>query len=179
MRRHGFTLIELLIVMLIISVMIGVASLSLKRDYQDLLAQEGQRFKALIALARDEALFQAHSLGVQFNERGYRFVIQGEQHGSWEPLEDKSFRPRQLPSGVQLQVFRNQTPVDLGENATGDVNRLNSVDTDSTARVPQVFILTTGEVTPFQVEFFYPAKARLELSFDALGKSTTSVEEVF
>ncbi len=173
--HQGFTLIELLIVMLIISVMIAVATLTLKRDYHDLLAQEGNRLKALVALARDEALFQARSLGIRFSENGYDFVIRSEVQGSWESPEEKLFRHRVLPRGVKLEVFRNQTAVDLGD---GGNNRDNDGKNEETI-TPNVFILSTGEITPFQVDFIYPARARLALSFDAFGRSTTTSDEEF
>ena len=69
----GFTLIELLVVMIIIAVMVGMATVGLKRDYKDLLIDDAKRLKALIMLGRDESLFQARSLGIRFSNDSYDF----------------------------------------------------------------------------------------------------------
>ncbi len=167
-RRRGFTLIELLIVMLIISVMIGAATMTLKRDYRDLLVTEANRLKALVALGRDEALFQARTVGLRFSDSGYEFVIRGERPGVWRSPGDRQFRSRQLTKGVQLELFRQQVAIDLGDDAGGEGNKS-----------PHVFLLPGGEITPFQAVFSYPAKARLELSFDALGQATVVSSEEF
>ena len=161
---RGFTLIELLIVMIIISVMVGAAAVTLKRDYTDLLANDAKRLRALILLGRDEALFQARSLGLRFSETGYDFVIGGEELGTWIPLQDKQFRQRKLTSGVLLEVFRQNTLVDF---------------IDEENKTPQVFLLSTGEVTPFTIELVYPAKAKLKMSFDALGNAKIISNEAF
>jgi general secretion pathway protein H len=160
----GFTLIELLVVMIIIGVMIGSATMMLKRDYTDLLANDANRLKALVVLGRDEALFQSRSLGLRFAENSYDFVIGGEELGTWVPLQDKQFRKRQLAKGVQLEIFRQNTLIDL---------------IDEENKKPQVFLLSTGEVTPFMIELVYPAKAKLQLSFDGLGQPKIISNEVF
>ncbi len=160
----GFTLIELLVVMIIIGVMVGAATVSLKRDYTDLLLGDANRLKALVLLGRDESLFQARSLGLRFYENGYDFVVGGEEIGTWVPLQDKQFRQRRLAKGVQLEIFRQNSLVDL---------------TDEDNKTPQVFLLSTGEVTPFMVELVYPARAKLQLRFDGLGQAEIISNEEF
>ncbi len=163
-KFRGFTLIELLVVMIIIGVMVGAATVSLKRDFSDLLLGDAKRLKALVILGRDEALFQARSLGLRFYENGYDFVIGGEELGTWVPLQDKQFRQRRLAKGVQLEIYRQNTLIDL-------------IDEDN--KTPQVFLLSTGEVTPFMIELVYPARAKLQLSFDGLGQAKIISNEAF
>jgi len=163
-RSTGFTLIELLVVLIIIGVMVGAATVSLKRDFTDLLANDASRLKALVALGRDEALFQARSLGIRFYENGYDFVIRGEQQGTWVALQDKHFRRRKLGQGVELEIFRQNTSIDL-------ISKEN--------KTPQVFLLSTGEVTPFTIELVYPARAKLTLQVDGLGAAKILSNEKF
>ncbi len=163
-KHSGFTLIELLVVLIIISVMVGAATIMLKRDFTDLLADDAKRLKALVSLGRDEALFQSRSLGLRFYEDGYDFVIGGEELGTWVPLEDKQFRKRKLAKGVELEIFRKNASIDL-------ISKEN--------KQPQVFLLSTGEVTPFRIELVYPAKAKLKLRFDGLGVAEILSNENF
>lgn len=182
-RLSGFTLIELLVVMIIISVMIGMASIGLKRDYSDLLADDANRLRALIMMGRDEALFQARSLGLRFTRNSYDFVIGAEERGGWVPLPGKQFRLRKLNKGVELTVLRNDTTIELnpeGSGKGGDKDK--DKDKDKKKKVekkPQIYLMSTGEVTPFTIELIYPARARLEMSVDALGEAKIISNEVF
>lgn len=182
-RSRGFTLIELLVVMIIIGVMVGMASISLKRDYTDLLANDANRLRALIMLGRDEALFQARSLGLRFSRNSYDFVVGGETRGSWIPLQDKQFRLRKLNKGVEITVLRNDTTIELnpeGSGKGGDKSKSESVGKGKKIeKKPQIYLLSTGEVTPFTIELIYPARARLEMTVDALGEAKIISNELY
>ena len=177
-RSFGFTLIELLVVLIIISVMVGMASITLKRDYTDLLADDANRLRALIMMGRDESLFQARSLGLRFSRNSYDFVIGGKTKGSWVPLQSKQFRQRKLNRGVELTVLRNDTTIEL--NVEGDSeNKGKAGDASEKSVKPQIYFLSTGEVTPFTIELIYPARARLEMTVDGLGQSKIISNEVY
>ncbi len=182
-RWRGFTLIELLVVMIIISVMVGMASTTLKRDYTDLLADDANRLRALIMLGRDEALFQARSLGLRFSRNSYDFVIGGETRGAWVPLQDKQFRLRKLNRGVEITVLRNDTAIELNPEGSGkgsDESKSESGDNNKKVeKKPQIYLLSTGEVTPFIIELVYPARARLEMAVDALGDAKIISNELY
>ena len=186
-KSRGFTLIEILVVLIIISVMVGMATIGLKRDYNDLLADDANRLKALIMMGRDEALFQARSLGIHFSKDSYGFVMVGEVRGSWVAMQDKQFRQRKLTPGAQLTLLRNEALVELtneGKKSKADESededeegKKKKVKKDN--KKPQILILSTGEVTPFTIELVYPARARLEMSIDALGESKIISNEAF
>jgi len=185
-RPRGFTLIELLVVMIIISVMVGMATVSLKRDYTDLLADDANRLRALIMLGRDEALFQARSLGLRFTRSSYDFVIGGETRGSWVPLQDKQFRLRKLNRGVEITVLRNDTTIELNPEGSGKSSDKSKSESGGKGgkdkkveKKPQIYLLSTGEVTPFTIELIYPARARLEMSVDALGEAKIISNELY
>ena len=178
-RLSGFTLIELLVVMIIISVMIGMASISLKRDYSDLLADDANRLRALIMMGRDEALFQARSLGLRFTRNSYDFVIGAEERGGWVPMQGKQFRLRKLNRGVELTVLRDDTTIELNPEGSGEGGDKDKDKKKKVEKKPQIYLMSTGEVTPFTIELIYPARARLEMSVDALGEAKIISNEVF
>ncbi|CAA6808108.1 MAG: Unknown protein [uncultured Thiotrichaceae bacterium] len=156
-KRRGFTLLELLIVMVIIGVIVGAATLSIPHNKTSQIEKEAQRFQALLKLARDEAVFQSRSVGVLFEESGYQFMLSGEEQGQWVALSDKQLRPRVLPEGFSFRV-----------DVQGQM--VSFEDADSEERlVPHVFVLSTGEITPFNVTISDTALHEIEMRFDGFG----------
>lgn len=159
--ERGFTLIELMVVMVIVSVLITAVSMTLKRDYQDLAIKEMKRFRALVDLAGQESVFQARSLGMRFVQDGYAFMARGDG-GQWLPMEGSNLRQRKLPKGFELEVFREGVAINYLEKTEGK---------------PQVFILPTNEVTPFEMSISYPGRALIRVRYDYLGNSSLVTEE--
>jgi len=166
---RGFTLIEIMVVMVIISVMIVGVSVTLRRDYQDLVNDEMKRFQARVSLARDEAVFQARSLAVGFEKDSYVFMTLADSASSndstgnankgkrvWQPLKDAQLSQYKLPKNLEIDILREGLPIKLMEKKTDK---------------PQVFLFSTGEVTPFEISIAYPARASVTVTFDGLGRA--------
>jgi general secretion pathway protein H len=75
-RQRGFTLVELLVVIMLIAIASGLASLALRDPTANQLDQEGARLAALLESARAEA--RASGLAVRWEPlqlgAGFRFV---------------------------------------------------------------------------------------------------------
>jgi len=76
LRRHqGFTLIEIMVVVTIIGIMTGLIAINVvTKDPQKELNKEALRFKALIEMAQEEALFSQQEIGIIVSEQGYKFA---------------------------------------------------------------------------------------------------------
>ena len=85
-RRRGFTLVELLVVLVLVGIAVGVASLALRDPSAARLEQEAARLAALLEAGRAEA--RALGLPVRF------------ELGSNDPAE--GFRFIGLPPGLKL-----------------------------------------------------------------------------
>ena len=144
-RSRGFTLLELLVVVLIIGLFAGAAVLSLgvlgnDRD----LKREALRLHSLMELVHEEALMQGRDFGVLFSGSSYRFLIFDYQSGAWtEPTNDNFLRERQLPEPLKLALRLDDRDVSLEENLT------DATDTEE----PQIMVLSSGEMTPFEAAF--------------------------
>lgn len=144
-RHQGFTLIEVMIVVLIVGITVSFAVLSVRgTDYQDLLQEEASRLRVLLQLASEEAIMQNSELAVSLNPTSYTFLLLNEEDEIWEPVSgDDMFRTRDMPEGLELELR--------------SVEELGTLKTDSRKKlVPHVFLLSSGEITPFELTFSSP-----------------------
>ena len=143
--ERGFTLLELLVVVLIIGLFAGVAVLSLGVLGSDReLQREAQRLASLLSLVHEEALMQGRDFGVLFSTTSYRFLIFDYQTGAWSvPVDDDFLRERQLPERLNLSLRLDDRDVAL------EVNLQDAPDTTE----PQIVVLSSGEMTPFEAGF--------------------------
>ena len=166
-QARGFTLLELLVVVFIIALFAGVAVLSLGVLGSDReLRREAERLSTLLDLGHEEALMQGRDFGVLFSARSYRFVMFDYQSGSWViPADDDMLRERQLPEQLNLSLRLEDRDVAL---------EADLVDVTDTAE-PQVLVLSSGEMTPFEAGFgrdFENGEFRLSAEFN--GKIAVS-----
>jgi general secretion pathway protein H len=137
---RGFTLIELMVVLVIVGVMITFVTLSVDSDPRDKeLATEASRLAALVELASEEAILRSSQLAIRFTETDYAFFA--FLNGQWQPVEnDPQFRQREMPDGMSMSLTLDEAPpFDL--------------TAEEDEQPPQVFLLSSGEMTPFTVEF--------------------------
>lgn len=139
-RQRGFTLLELMVVIVIVGVVMTFVTLSLGGDRRaEQLQREAQRLAALMDLASEEAILRSQQIGVRFGNTDYEFYRL--EAGSWQPLsQDNQFRRRALPTGISLDLELEDAPP-------------LSLDTAEEDQAPQVFILSSGEMTPFILTF--------------------------
>lgn len=133
-RAAGFTLLELMAVILIIGIIVSFASLSIGQNSSRIVQEEVERLHGLIQLAGEEAVLQGREIALEFDRDRYQFLELGGD--SWQPIEeDKMFRKRPLPETVELELT------------------LEGVETnfEDKQKLPRIFILSSGELTPFNL----------------------------
>ncbi len=146
-RRAGFTLIEVMVVVVIITIVLGIVTLNVDTR-QDDVAEAVRRLGAVARLASEEAVLRSRDLALQVEPDGYRFLERDEK-GEATPLEgDEVLRPRQLPEGLELSLMLEGEPVVLvAEDASDDKEG---------QRPARIFLLSSGEVTPFELRLKDP-----------------------
>lgn len=116
--QRGFTLMELLVVMVLIGVVAGLASLSIGDGGERKLRSEAERLAATLRLARDELLISGESdraLGLRRD--GYSFLqlmLLDDHTREWRPLEDPQLGPRQFEQGIieaELELDGERMPL--------------------------------------------------------------------
>ena len=98
----GFTLVELLVVMVIIGITLGLASLNAIPSPRQDLQQEAKRIALLLQLARDEAIVRNRQVAFEANAEGYRFVVRNDT--GWEPVTRDDLLRERCFRGAPLQL---------------------------------------------------------------------------
>lgn len=152
-RGSGFTLIELLVVVVIVGIISGMLLLSFGVLGDDrALQQQARRLTSLIELATDEAVMQGRDFGVEFMQQGYRFVEHDPLLDQWNQIVgDELLRPRQLEEGMELELRLEDRPVSLSQEAADTDVDEDSGDRERNAYLPHLMILSSGDVTPFNL----------------------------
>jgi general secretion pathway protein H len=135
MPDHGFTLVEIMVVMVIIGIMLGVASLNaIPSPRQDLQA-EAQRLTLLLQLARDEAIVRNRPVTFEATPERYHFLVRNETR--WNLITgDDLLREREFKNGPLTLL--------LDPASAGTVNPLRITFGREPVDKPFVLILATG-----------------------------------
>ena len=169
-QSAGFTLLELMVVMVLIGIIFSFAVLSLGGDdVAELMEQETRRLVTLLDMAGEEAVLSGEEFAVYFTDEGYEFmVLRGDR---WQPItDDNLLKARTLPAGMQFRLEIDGEPPALGD----------SDDDEEDALTPQIYILSSGEMTPFSATLeSSDSYIRYHLSATILGKLEWESEDTF
>jgi len=185
---RGFTLIEVLVVLIIIVIISAVALLSLgfvgdERDLQT----EVRRLSTLIELANDEASVLGRDYGLELAVSGYRFVEFDPLLNRWyEVIGDDILRPRKLEEGMEFDLFIEDRRILLepklatlpppvadkdDEDDDQPADRDDDRDGLQNDYEPHVLIMSSGDVSPFELKIIRPAdRAEMTLTMSLIGE---------
>ena len=154
---RGFTLIELLVVVVIVSISSAAMLLNISFGSSDEdIKKELQRLKQLTSFAQQQAIIQSQEYGIYFTNEGYEFMALNTLEGRWLPLQkDKILRPRLLPSPLQLELFIEDTDIELN-----DKRPTPKKDETAEPLLPHVFLFSSGEAYPeFSLQIRIPGES--------------------
>jgi len=161
-QSYGFTLVEILVVLIIIAIMSAVVVTSLPSSFRNEdFGQEALRLKTVLELAREESLTQASEYGFDNNKDSYSFYIYNELEQSWEQLKTRPFGERTLSEGITLRTTIEDTELVLTRDAEGD---------ESVPNAPRILLLSSGEMTPFELTIARGREQSRTLIADGYGE---------
>lgn len=194
-RRHaGFTLLEIMVVVVMIGILTAMLAPSFSLGGREReLALEADVLAQRLALARDESVVRGIELGIEFTPEGYRFVQWNPRRQVFNDLaaDWARFAVRELPEGIGAEVSgeagevlaallppaAGELPQAAAGNQGGQTVAATAADDTLPARAPVVFILSSGEITPFTVTFVADDHDPVEASFDFLGNRQLPEDE--
>lgn len=160
MRQRGFTLIELLVTLVVIAIGVSLVGLNVAGSNRALQIENAvEGFYQRLALAQEEAVLMNRQMGFRLREEpsgairvqwlAQRFDDNGRWF--WGPAPGDVFEAVNEPlfAGVELDV--EGIDADLVEAPEPRNPEIFDGSSPSLARgiLPQVFVLASGEMTPF------------------------------
>lgn len=166
---RGFTLIEIMVVLFIMGIAASTVVLNFTgQDNADGLRKETQRLEAVFNMASDYAVLNQRQLGLRVEEKSnsYYFMLLDENQ-EWVKLSlDATFEEHALPELFSLELSLSDLPWDTEDSlfSTEVFDEKLSLDDDEVQigdeedkklPPPQIFIFSSGEITPFSISLIY------------------------
>ncbi len=177
-RQRGFTLLEVMLVMVLMAVVLSSVNLSFDiRSDRNKVEDEAKRLQAVVQLASDYALLNNLQLGLWVEEKSYQFL--GFDGEVWTTIdEDKILKKYELEDNFKLKLTLGDIPwldnVDAEDGLFSLVGQDDEDDEDEQKKlVPQVYLFSSGEITPFSVQFIYqrPFSGEDDIVFEVSGET--------
>lgn len=160
--QQGFTLLEIMLVLLLMG-MISVSvvmTLPNHSSTDENLHWQAQRFNTLLQFAQDEALMSGLELAIEFKKSSYQFAFYDQDSKKWlsAPTEELETLV-ELPPLIDFEYELLGSVWDEIETDDHDdfVDESYLVDIEGDDKIksltPQVYIMSSGEITPFSVRF--------------------------
>ncbi len=160
--QYGFTLLEIMLVLLLM----GMISVGVVMTLPDNLTSEenvdwqAQRFSTLLQFAEDEALISGIELGLVFEKNGYQFAFYDYKSKKWLPVVSKQIEGLvELPESLKIEYVLSGSVWDeiVTDEQDDFIDDDYLVDIEGDDKIlsltPQVYVMSSGEVTPFSLEF--------------------------
>lgn len=153
----AFTLLEVMLVILLMGLLASAVVISFVADStEDKLNTETERFQQAVQFIASQAMLKQQEWGFFISTKEYRFLY---FDGSiWLPAnEPQLLLPYSLPDGITAQLELEGLP-GSESNLLSQLNwqqddTLEETEAEAAPVLPQVFILSSGEISPFQVVF--------------------------
>jgi general secretion pathway protein H len=158
-KHHGFTLIEVMVVVVLIGIMASLVQYNVAgNNPADKLQHESARFNAIFEVATDYGMLNNIELGLVVKKDSYQFL--GYDGTSWADIPDQEWLAKvTLPEEVQLSIELEDLPIeepllfDADTFKEEDDFTLLSQEGQEKRIIPQVYLLSGGDLTPFSVTF--------------------------
>lgn len=168
-KQFGFSLIEVMVVLFIMGMATGAVMLSYSGESgQDLLKKQSQRLQVVFNMASDYAVLNQRQLGLRVEDKdnSYYFMYLDEDE-EWQKLEqDETFAEHQLPELFSLDLSLTDLPwetedslfnSDIFDEGLSVSNDEVNIGNEEVKKLdpPQIFIFSSGEITPFSITLAY------------------------
>lgn len=169
-KNTGFTLLEVMLVILMIGLLAGVVTPNFDLgSAEDKVKKPARRFKAVFDLASEYAMLNQYELGIIIKDNNYRFVAFDGQR--WADFQAEKFlEMSEIDENVDLSLELDGLPW-AENNLLNEVNFQDEEDEEDGKELlsPQIFILSSGDITPFRLTFTYKSDYEDPIYFQVTG----------
>lgn len=179
--QRAFTLLEILLVLALLSVSAVAVIATLPNNQADMAKQNAQALYQRVQLLNEEAILSGKDYGLRVDEKQFRYELLMLTLDGWQPLELADIPSQNtLPEDVSIQLT-------LGGNVWGNDDRLFTqgslfdedmfadIEDKKTIRPPQVFIVSSGEITPATIALFPSSGDAVNDSWKVISKDNGEI----
>jgi len=159
--HSGFTLIEVMVVVVLIGIIASLVQFNFSgKRPEDILQQESLRFAAIFEVAAEYGMLNNIELGLIVKKDSYQFL--GYDGTQWTEIPEQDWQANvTLPEEVELTLELDDLPIeepmlfdaDTFKEKDEDDFTLLSKEEQEKKIIPQVYILSGGDLSPFSVTF--------------------------
>ncbi len=160
-KQRGFTLIEVMVVVVLIGLMASLVQFNFSGNKpEDKLKHESARFAAIFEVAADYGMLNNIELGLIVKKDSYQFL--GYDGTRWTEIPEQDWQANvTVPEDIVLSIELDDLPIeepmlfdaDTFKEKDEDDFTLLSKEEQEEKIIPQVYILSGGDLTPFSVTF--------------------------
>ncbi|NTS75839.1 type II secretion system minor pseudopilin GspH [Catenovulum sp. SM1970] len=164
-KQGGFTLLEIMLVLVLMAILISSISFSFDvSDPKERTYKEAKRFQTAFHMASDYGLLNNIQIGLVVDEESYQFV--GYDGNQWMSFPDEPvLAAYQIPEQIIMSLTMGEIPWLDDQSLLGEEDLFSSGDEDEREEdgskkqklIPQVYLFSSGDITPFELTFSYAA----------------------
>ncbi|WDD98887.1 type II secretion system minor pseudopilin GspH [Thalassomonas actiniarum] len=181
----GFTLIEVMVVIVVIGIMVSLVQFSTSGNRpEEKLRQASERFAGVFDIAAEYSMLNNVELGLLVDKNSYQFV--GYDGVRWSPLPDEDlFASYSVSEDLAMALELDDLPIEepaLYDRSIFEVEEEDSFSEEEEEKIiPQVYILSGGDITPFSLTFSFVEELVLdeEFAYRVTGLFTTPLTREF
>ncbi|WP_375752158.1 type II secretion system minor pseudopilin GspH [Vibrio sp. HN007] len=164
----GFTLLEIMLVLVLLSLGAAAVVINLPDSEEDIAKEEARRFYHRLQLLNEEAILNGKDFGIRFEESAGRYRFLELTQDGWQLSESKYFTERKLEDGGKFEftlgsnAWNNNDSLFDGTTLFDDEMFAELEKEKKQQKPPQVFVLSSGEITPFSLGFGFDDKKDIE-----------------
>ncbi|MEI6898022.1 MAG: type II secretion system minor pseudopilin GspH [Psychromonas sp.] len=160
--QGGFTLLEIMLVLMVMAMAsVGVMmAMPHQINESENVDWQAQRFSVQLQFAEDQALISGKELALVFRGNSYRFTFYDFATKKWIALPSEQIgKVIEIPESLRFEYQLLGSVWDEIESQDDDsfLDQDDLIENDNSMQVesfsPQVFIMSSGEVTPFSLLF--------------------------
>ena len=166
MRKNaGFTLIEIMLVIVLLSMSAVAVLITLPDSGQDLAKEQAQRFFHKLQLLNEEAILNGKDYGIRIDEKRLSYTFQELKASGWQKYDARFYGETELEESLELIFTLGGSAWESSESLFNqeslfDEDMFAELDEEKQVKPPQIFVLSSGEITPFNLTLFPKGKAR-------------------
>ncbi len=190
-NNKGFTLLEVLVVIALIGLIVSSVQFNFSgKRPEDVLKKTSYKFAELFESASNYGLLNNIELGLYIDKESYQFL--GYDGVKWSVIPEQDWLAAQtLPENVTFKLALDDLPIDepllfdssVFKAADDEYLSFDDIEREKNAKkekilLPQVYILSGGDITPFSLTFSFTEEASLYDDLDDLAYRVTGIYSI-